>query len=148
MNNTEYVCGFAFNEQMNKVALITKNRPKFLAGKTNGIGGKVEEGESPPEAMVREFEEEAGVKTNVLEWQILGKLTFPLGNVVFYMSILDDDRFYDIKTMTDEEINIEHVNDIMMTDKFLMMEVDGYLYFLSALSRGASNKQLYVRYEE
>ena len=60
---TEYtfmVCGLVFNSDQSKIALILKNRPKFLAGKMNGIGGKVEIGEGHAESMSREFEEETG----------------------------------------------------------------------------------------
>ncbi len=56
---TEYtfmVCGLVFNSDQSKIALILKNRPKFLAGKMNGIGGKVEIGEGHAESMSREFE--------------------------------------------------------------------------------------------
>ncbi len=44
-----------------KVLLAMKKRG-FGAGKWNGVGGKVETGESVLEAMVREAEEEIGVK--------------------------------------------------------------------------------------
>lgn len=65
-----YVCGFLFH--MNglnnlEVALIQKNRPVWQQGRLNGIGGHVEDGESPRAAMVREFEEEAGVR--VTDWR-------------------------------------------------------------------------------
>lgn len=59
-----YVVGFLFwgGDQMfgDQVALIRKNRPEWQAGKLNGIGGKIEPGEKPLEAMVREFREETG----------------------------------------------------------------------------------------
>lgn len=44
-----------------RVALIRKNRPEWMAGRLNAIGGKLEDGESPGEAMVREFREETGL---------------------------------------------------------------------------------------
>lgn len=54
-----YVVGFMFDDALTQVLLI--NRPKgnhFSAG-YNGLGGKIEEGETPKEAMQREFLEEA-----------------------------------------------------------------------------------------
>lgn len=57
-----YVCGFLFSPDRSAVALIRKRRPAWQAGRLNGVGGKVESGESPGEAMVREFWEEAGVE--------------------------------------------------------------------------------------
>lgn len=43
----------------------------------NGLGGKVELGESPLEAAVREFEEESGLWTESKDWTWLGQLYFP-----------------------------------------------------------------------
>lgn len=61
-----YVNGFMFNEEGTKVALIRKNRPEWQKGCLNGIGGKINDEETPIEAMNREFEEEAGGKG--LDW--------------------------------------------------------------------------------
>lgn len=57
---TDYVIGFLFNFD-NRVLLINKTKPEWQKGLLNGIGGKIEKGESPVEAMIREFEEEAGI---------------------------------------------------------------------------------------
>ncbi len=56
---TYYVAGFMFDPTMNYVALIRKNKPEWQKGLLNGIGGKIEDGESPNSAMIREFGEEA-----------------------------------------------------------------------------------------
>ena len=58
-----YVAGLAFtNSALQCVALVHKNRgPSGVVGKWTGIGGKIEEGETPSEAMVREFAEETGI---------------------------------------------------------------------------------------
>lgn len=61
MEKQEYVVGFAFDETRTSVALIRKNRPVWQYGLLNGIGGKIEPGEHPDDAMRREFREEAGV---------------------------------------------------------------------------------------
>lgn len=54
----EYAVGFIHNDL--DVALIRKDRPEWQAGLLNGIGGKLEPGETPHDAMVRECKEEAG----------------------------------------------------------------------------------------
>ena len=64
-----YVLGFAFSQNKQNVLLIKKNRPAWQAGKLNGVGGKIEEGETPAQAMVREFEEETGIKSTEADWQ-------------------------------------------------------------------------------
>ena len=59
-----YVAGFLFrnNSQGKKeVALIEKNHPEWQKGYWNGIGGKIETGEVPMMAMIREFVEATGV---------------------------------------------------------------------------------------
>jgi 8-oxo-dGTP diphosphatase len=60
-----YVCGFLFTPeigdlQKQSVALIKKERPAWQKGLYNGIGGKVEVGETPHSAIHREFWEETG----------------------------------------------------------------------------------------
>jgi 8-oxo-dGTP diphosphatase len=62
-----YACGFLFSPDRRRVLLIRKRRPAWQAGKLNGLGGKIEPGETPIEAMRREFREEAGV--DIPEWQ-------------------------------------------------------------------------------
>lgn len=63
-----YVLGFLFSGMApTRVVLIRKNKPEWQKGLLNGIGGKVEDGESTYDAMVREFKEEAGV--HVIGWR-------------------------------------------------------------------------------
>lgn len=64
----KYVVGFMFDESMSNVALIRKNKPAWQAGLLNGIGGKIEGEEPAVKAMVREFNEEAGMLTFVGTW--------------------------------------------------------------------------------
>ena len=62
-----YVCGFLFSPDRTRVLLIRKRRPAWQAGRLNGVGGKVEPGESVWDAMRREFREEAAV--DLADWQ-------------------------------------------------------------------------------
>lgn len=62
-----YACGFLFSNDRTRVILIRKNRPAWQAGKLNGLGGKLEPGETPYDAMRREFREEAGV--DIADWR-------------------------------------------------------------------------------
>lgn len=50
-----------FDEPLQNVLLIRKNRPQWQAGKMNGVGGKVEPGETPQGAAPRELFEETGL---------------------------------------------------------------------------------------
>lgn len=64
---TNYVCGFFVSG--NTLSLIKKNKPEWQKGKLNGLGGKIEEGETSQEAMQREFREEAGLDIPASSWK-------------------------------------------------------------------------------
>jgi len=54
----KYVLGFLFYQYYPVVYLIEKKRPEWQKEMFNGFGGKIEEGESPLEAIKREASEE------------------------------------------------------------------------------------------
>jgi 8-oxo-dGTP diphosphatase len=68
-----YVLGFCFNARLDQVVLIEKTRPQWQAGRLNGVGGHIENGETPPDAMAREFREEADW-ADPLDWRCFGCL--------------------------------------------------------------------------
>ena len=103
-----YTLGFAFDSSAEKVVLIRKNRPAFLAGLLNGVGGKIEDGETPIETMVREFREETGVETSALDWIFLGKMSNTHFEVNVYSAF--GDFALDAKTMESEEIVVHDVD--------------------------------------
>lgn len=61
-----YVIGFYFTPA--GTVLIHKAEGRFK-GTVNGLGGKIEAGETIEEAMVREFWKECGCLTEPLSWQ-------------------------------------------------------------------------------
>jgi 8-oxo-dGTP diphosphatase len=111
----EYVAGYAFNEERTQVVLIQKNRPDWQKGCLNGVGGKVEEGELPLEAMMREFFEETGVQTFPSEWNHFSNLIWEDdvmgGKAIVYCFRMFSDKMLDCKTMTDERIVHFDLND-------------------------------------
>lgn len=68
MSRQSYVLGLMFNDDASGVVLIRKNKPDWMKGMLNGVGGKIEPDETPIVAMVREFKEEAGVNTAPSDW--------------------------------------------------------------------------------
>lgn len=135
----KYVVGFLFNDDMNKVALIHKNRPDWQIGKLNGIGGHVEEGEPPHSTMVREFMEETGVKIN--NWEYFCHLCGINGDYVVDFFYAISDKIYDVNSVTDEKVeifDIKELNNIPVIDnlKWLIpMCLDQYFVNCSAISR-------------
>jgi 8-oxo-dGTP diphosphatase len=66
-NSHHYVLGFLFTPERERVVLLQKARPSWQAGKLNGVGGHIEQDESPDVAMEREANEETGVIN--IEWE-------------------------------------------------------------------------------
>lgn len=97
-----YVVGFAFDLEKRRVVLIEKKRPAWQKGRFNGVGGKIEKGEAPFDAMVREFKEEAGIEV-YYQWRPLIKLHTIKWEVFFFYSFTD---ISNCRTMTDELITI------------------------------------------
>lgn len=102
----EYVCGFLFDESMASVALIEKQKPEWQRGKWNGIGGKIEPGETPHDAMYREFREEAGM--NVMNWENFCVLSGEDWRVHFLCA--RSKRVFDVATVTEERVFVYCVN--------------------------------------
>jgi 8-oxo-dGTP diphosphatase len=109
-NPVRYVVGFLFSEDRQRVVLIEKKRPAWQAGRLNGVGGHVEEGETPMMAMVREFEEEAGL--SIPRWEHFAVLTDAMQarfHVDFFRAFGDVRYAY---AVTDELIQVEAVNQL------------------------------------
>jgi 8-oxo-dGTP diphosphatase len=93
-----YVLGFLFNGSY--VLLIEKNRPDWCKGLLNGVGGKIESGESPDEAMHREALEEADVKA---EWKRFATMRLSGGGIVYCFSAQTDN--WNCQSLTDEPVD-------------------------------------------
>lgn len=101
---TQYVVGFAFDD-LGRVALIKKLHPEWQAGKWNGIGGHIEDGETSKAAMEREFFEETGVRLDESLWQRIGRMHGQVGFEVDVYAITHE-RIRNVQTATDEEIKL------------------------------------------
>jgi 8-oxo-dGTP diphosphatase len=104
----EYVVGIVLDE-FDYVLLLRKNRPDWQSGWLNGIGGHIEEGESPYEAMVRECKEECGLELH--NWLQLGLVTDNNTYKVHYFSA-QTSRMSGAKSMTDEKVEIYHLSHL------------------------------------
>lgn len=72
---SHYSLAFIFNKSLSKVLLIHKTHPEWQAGKINGIGGKIEPGETPVDCIVRETAEETGLVIPKDQWTPVGVLS-------------------------------------------------------------------------
>lgn len=110
----EYVLAVAFSADKRKILLIRKLTPEWQRGLLNGPGGKIEMGETPLQAMIREFKEETGVETTEDHWSGLGAIESDVFKV-FVFSMFDD-IIYQAKTVEKEVVDIFNV-DIDMLEK-------------------------------
>lgn len=99
---TQFVAGLLFSESRRQVALVCKNRPNWQKGKWNAIGGHIEPGETPEQAMQREFKEEAGI--DIDGWTKFVTLTGEGFQVTFFYLV--SEAVFRVKTMTDERIAV------------------------------------------
>ncbi len=113
----DYVVGFLFSNEKRQVVLIKKNKPEWQKGKLNGVGGKIERGETPHQAMVREFEEEAGLK--VEDWKQFCTYSGEFGTVHFFKAFAGQESMDKITTKTDESIHICSLPTFPNMDKMI-----------------------------
>ncbi|GAF81529.1 unnamed protein product [marine sediment metagenome] len=113
----KFVVGFAFTEDGNSVLLIKKNRPEWQAGCLNGVGGKIEGGETPDQAMIRECLEETGL---YLDWSCRGLMKGKNNDgAIFQCHIFyaHDNGIENFQQMEDEILNIYPTNLLWMREK-------------------------------
>lgn len=99
----QYVAGLLFDDNAEHVALVLKNRPAWQAGNFNAIGGKIEPGEGPSDAMIREFAEEAGVE---IDWMFQFVLSRPGEYEVYFFAAFSTEALDAVVTVEDEPIVI------------------------------------------
>ena len=109
----KYVLGFAFDHKKQIVVLIEKQKPDWQKGRYNGVGGKVEPyDDSPLDAMVREFEEETGLKTIAPMWKQFATMIFKDdimgGEAQVYCFRMFNSDIHKCKSMENEQIKRFH----------------------------------------
>lgn len=106
----EYVEGLVFQDT--EVLLILKDRGSdYIKGKWNGPGGKIEPGETPLQAMRREYLEETGL--DLYGWQKRLTLYKPGECIVHFFAIKDmhvEGLLYKARTMESEIIGVHDMH--------------------------------------
>ncbi len=120
----KYSIGFAFRNNNEEVLLIEKNRPAWMMGALNGVGGHIEEGEGSGEAMVREFLEETGVQTQEKDWRLYCNVhTTQPGDdedSVIYFFHYTPDLSIKVSQTTDEKLIWLKTTDVWTSDVVLV----------------------------
>ena len=109
----DYALGFMFDATVTKLAMIEKKTPAWQRGKYNGIGGKVEPGETPLGAMVREFREETGVVTEASDWTKFAEMERP-GDFKVDVFWAVSDLVHGVETRTAEMVIIAKFDELCL----------------------------------
>jgi 8-oxo-dGTP pyrophosphatase MutT (NUDIX family) len=118
-----HVVGFQFNSIGHLVALLHKKRPPAQEGLWNGPGGRVEEGETPLAAMVREFAEETtGSDQGGVVWTEFALLVTRVGDRVSFFSSFTD-AAEDLRGTTDEEVGLFPLDFLTVMKEQLVPDV-------------------------
>ncbi len=88
-----------------RILLINKNRPENQKGLFNGVGGAVQENETPLEAMVREAKEETGLE--IKEWIEIDVFPYPNGITLYlYQATISCKEIEQFQSPTDEKVSL------------------------------------------
>ncbi len=98
-----HALGFIFTPNFDEVLLIEKQRPDWQRGKLNGIGGKVEDGETSAACMAREAREECGLVSGPEHWTYVGAMHGEGWSVDVY-ALIHRDTEHTLETTTDETV--------------------------------------------
>lgn len=96
----------------NQIALVRKNKPAWQAGLLNGIGGKIEDGETPYMAMCREWKEETG--NSHTEWTHYVTLSIGEHIIYFFRAQVDRTPGMFIKNDIGENIEIHDYGCVLL----------------------------------
>ena len=124
-----YVVGYLINPENNEVCLIKKNRPKWQKGRLNGVGGHIEDGESPQVAITREFREEAGEDN--INWRQFLYVTGNQYELYCFTAKADSKNLAKIHTVTDEIIGwypIESLPENILSNLKWLIPMANYKY--------------------
>lgn len=95
-----------FIRQGDRVLLLNRNKPSWM-GAWNGIGGKLEPGETPRESMMREMREETGLVPGGLDFKALVTWVVDdkkVGGMYVYAAELSEETSYPTPIGTEEGI--------------------------------------------
>jgi|SRR5579864_4732790 len=129
-----YVAGFLVDKINESVLLIKKTKPEWQAGRYNAIGGKIEFGESPVDAMQREFHEEAGVW--IKDWTHRVTLTGGDWRVYFFIAFAEKevlDKCHLFAHDKDEIIDIFGISNVVDLWSFTMRGIISNIRWLLPL---------------
>jgi 8-oxo-dGTP diphosphatase len=110
-----YVLGFVLDITGDYVLLIKKQKPAWQKDRYNGIGGKIEAGESDTAAMAREANEEIGMSIDV-PWIRMAALKGPNFQVSVFKAYVPIDTLQSYTAQEVEPIAIFGTHALPVTE--------------------------------
>jgi 8-oxo-dGTP diphosphatase len=112
---TNYVVAFLFTHNVEKVWLIQKQKPEWQKGCLNGIGGKIEEDETPMQAVIRELKEESGLDISAEQLIEVGEMKgINNDSTGFNVTIFTGTTDKTLRTMEVEKIDLYQTNRVKL----------------------------------
>ncbi|MBQ6829551.1 MAG: 8-oxo-dGTP diphosphatase [Clostridia bacterium] len=130
-------------ERDGQYLMLNRNKKKndLNGGKWIGVGGKLEAGEAPEEALLREVKEETGL--TLTRYTRRGLVTFCSGDFTEYMFVYTADAFDGTLTVCDEG-DLHWINK---TDVLSLPLWEGDKRFLTLLAEDAPYFSLKLVYD-
>ena len=138
----KYVAGFYLSEDSQKVVLLQKARPPWQAGRYNAVGGKVEQGETSSQAMIREFQEETGVE--VTTWEAFAELHGPDWDCTFFRAWGDVDKCQTIEA--EEPVKVFDVENVKLMSGDVAISNVPWLLGMALNTRGGLKLPTRIEY--
>lgn len=95
-----------FIRQGDRISLLNREKPGWM-GSWNGVGGRLEEGETPTECVIREVFEETGIELKEVEFKGIVKWTEdgkPTGGMYAFTAEIQKNFLYKTPRKFDEGI--------------------------------------------
>lgn len=138
-----YVVGLIFDLEMKNVLLLHRKKEPYQ-GLYNGVGGKVERGETSYQAMIRELEEETGfLPINIKSSGYVITLSYELEKKidVYYFVLNDNEHRLPIGNVTNEgNLKWLHISENHLLDaSHPEMAGDGNIAYFIQYARKLEN---------
>jgi len=143
LQEKHYVAGFLFSMDQKRVALIRKTKPAWQAGRYNAVGGKIEEGETPLQAMRREFIEETGVDIIESYWENFAFLEGSDWSCHFFRTWGDPSL---CETKTEEPVCVFDVKQIKLMNRPQLIGNIPWLVPLALDTSGGLTLPIHIKY--
>lgn len=96
---------FIFNQSLDRVILIQKQRPSWQKGLWNGLGGKVEPRENLLECVKREVHEESGLDISQASWYQMADMSSQTWRVGVLATDMATNNLPPVVSATGEDVN-------------------------------------------